>query len=360
MMPRAASKPSKTQSSPHPILPTTVRRPSREPRTPNSPSRALTVKRLKVLYNELKTLDAKYRYPWRYLILVFLAFAALTLAQFLVAGLFSLLPPVNVGIPTVGVYRRYQQMFYNDSDFAYIPDSNIFITTTAKAGSTTIWTWLHPSITGLPNFDACNNTYIQNFHAPCWNGKVVHPFNMSNSDRWRIVNSPRVLRVAFTRDPFERLVSAWKSKAACDSDDFGTDVYDRDLIVPILLRQAKMRRNATCLSLRSFAQVLDTLRQLSEQGKFHLKYINKHFRPQECHFNEIKYDMVLDVSEIANVTLLQPVIKRMKYASMLAGPPIWLHSSQPSSQTMSEETAAALYKFALLTEPFPKRRLAQA
>lgn len=163
-----------------------------------------------------------------------------------------------------------------------------------------------------------------------------------------------MLRVAVTRDPFERLISAWKSKAACDSDDFGTDVYDRDLVVPILLGQANMSRIASCLSLPSFALVLDTLRGLAEEGKFHFKDIYKYFRPQECHFDHIKYHMVLDVSQLTNTTLLQPVVNRLKFASLLSEAPKRLHVSPASSQTMSEETAAALYKFALLTEPLPR------
>lgn len=306
-----------------------------------------------MLYAELKTLDAKSKYPWRVLILVFLGFVLLSIAQFVLSSIWSALP-IEVDIPSYSVYQRYDEVFYNTSDFAYIPEAKVFLTTTAKAGSTTFLTWLHKGVTGKPNADACNSTYVQDFRNPCWEGKVIHPFNMTNDERWKMIHSPDVLRVAVTRNPFERIISAWKSKAACDSDDFGTDVRDRDIIVPIMLRQAQMKKAATCLSITSFADVLDRLRRMSEQRVFKMKYLNKHFRPQECHFDLINYDIIIDVKMLESMTALQPVIDRMPFADLLTEPPMTLHASRPSYQTLSEPTAIRFYKFALLTEPFPR------
>lgn len=245
-------------------------------------------------------------------------------------------------------------MFYNDSDFAFIPDSDLFITTTAKAGSTAFWTWMHRGITGLPSFEQnCNSTYVQNFNAPCWLNKVVHPFNMSNHDRWRVINRPEVFRVAITRNPYERLISAWKSKVACDSDDFGTDVNDRDKIVPILVRQAGVRKDGSCLSLNSFAQVLERVRQLFLSNSFDIRLLNKHFRPQQCYFDEINYDVVLDIHQLADASKLKDIVERLKYKHLMQNLPPRVHQSRQTLHTMSEAAAARLYNFAVLTDPIP-------
>lgn len=356
----SAARPPKSPSSPHLVLPSSApraqreARDSRDSRAPASPNKAATLKRMAALYNELKLRDSKSVYPWRLLTLVFLGFVTFSVLHFVASGLFSILPPVQLGFPTTSLYSRYDEMFYEDSDFAYVPESKLFLTTTAKAGSTTFLSWVHRGVTGRENFGACNYTSVQDFGAPCWEGKVRHPFNLSGAERWRILNSPKVLRVAVTRDPFERLISAWKSKAACDSDDFGTDVVDRDAIVPVLLHQAGLRRDSTCLSLPSFAQVLDMLRLLAEHGDFGLKDVNRNFRPQQCHFADIKYDMVLDVSQLSDMTILAPIVQKMKFPELVSEPPRRLHVSRQAPQTMSEITAAALYKFALLSERLPK------
>lgn len=356
MKPRPTSRPPKSPTASQSVLPTTATTTTRSPRSPSSPAKAksLTLRRLRALYSELQARDSNSKYPWRVLILVFLAFVLVSIVQFLVSSVWSVLPLANVNIPTYSIYQRYDEVFYNGSDFAYIPTAKIFMTTTAKAGSTSIWTWLYPGLTGQPNFNACNQTYIQDFHAPCWQGTVVHPRSMTNEDRWKMLNSPEVLRVAVTRNPFERILSAWKSKAACESDDFGTDVRDRDIIVPKMLRQAQMRKGASCLSINSFAEVLDTLRRMSEQGAFKMSRLNKHFRPQECHFDLINYDIIMDVRMLDNMTALQPIVDRMPFPDLLTEPPARLHTSRPTYQTLSEPTASLLYKFALLTEPLPR------
>ena len=170
-----------------------------------------------------------------------------------------------------------------------------------------------------------------------------------------MINRPEVLRVAITRDPYERLISAWKSKAACDSDDFGTDVSDRNKIVPILLRQANISKDLTCLSLQSFAIVLDKLRHLSQKGIFDMHDMNKHFRPQECYFEDIPYDIVLDLGDLQNMTMLAPIVKRLRYADLIKGPPARLQASKSSFLMIPEQTAATLYRFATLTEVFPPK-----
>lgn len=297
--------------------------------------------------------DAKSRYPWRFIMLVVFLFAAVFVLHVIATAFLSIFPDFGRAFRGGASYHRYEHMFHNDSDFAYIPESAMMITTTAKAGSTAFWTWMLPGITGTATFDPCNNTYIQNFNAPCWQGKVVHPFNMTDDQRWRMVNRHEILRVAIIRNPYERLISAWKSKAACESDDFGTDVEDRDKIVPILLRQAEIHKQATCLSLTSFAQVLDKLRRMSLRGQFDIRQMNKHFRPQQSFFRHIRYDIILDVDQISNSTALAPIVRRLRFRDMMPAAPVVLHASPPSLQTISERTAALLYKFALLTEELP-------
>ena len=239
--------------------------------------------------------------------------------------------------------------FYHDSDLVYISHGNILITTTAKAGSTTLWTCLHKGITGEPHF-ACNNeTYIQNFNSPCWNYQVEYPLRMSSKERWRIVHDPNVFRIAITRDPFQRLLSAWKSKVACDSDEYGTDVIDRDIIVPIMLNQAGLSNDTNCLSLAAFANVLERVRIMYIKGDFEIRFLNKHFRPQEYFFDHIDYDIIMDVDQLSNRSMLEPLVRRLKFPHLLEEAPSFLHRSKKQLH-IHEDVAMLLYRFAALSE----------
>ncbi|CDF41276.1 unnamed protein product [Chondrus crispus] len=347
MKARSAGRPPKSPTSLQPILPTT-----RLPRSAAS-VKPLSLQRLRVLYADLKARDAKSKYPWRTLILVFLSFVLLSVVQFVCTTTMGAMS-IKVNLPTYSIYHKYNQIFYEDSDFAYIPESKIFMTTTSKVGSTTLWTWLHKGLSGKSSDKECKGSQVTNFQAPCWQGKVLHPHNMTDLERWKILNDPEVLRIAITRNPFERILSAWKSKAACESDDFGTDVRERDRLIPGMLRQAQMRKGASCLSITSFAEVLDKLRRMSERDDFDMTLLDKHFRPQEFHFDIINYQYILDVSMLDNVTALQPIVRRMPFPELLTEGPTKLSSSRPAYQTLSEPTAALLYKFAILTEGLPQ------
>lgn len=353
MKPRSASRPPKSPTSQQSALPT-ITSTTTTTRLPRSISTAkpLSLRRLRVLYADLKARDAKSRYPWRTLVLVFLAFVLLSIVQFILSATWGVMP-FQVRLPAYSVYDRYDDMFYSGSDFAYIPESKIFMTTTAKVGSTTLWTWLHKGLTGSNSTDACKGFRITNFDAPCWQGKVLHPHNMTDHERWSVLQDPKVLRIAITRNPFERILSAWKSKAACESDDFGTNVKERDVLIPGMLRQAQMRKGASCLSITSFAEVLDKLRRMAEQGEFDMKLLDRHFRPQEFHFGVVNYQYIMDVKMLNNVTALQPIAQRMPYPDLITEAPTKLSLSRPVYETLSEPTAALLYKFAILTEKLP-------
>lgn len=349
MMGSSGAKPPKSPTSSSALLVTNMR----GTRFSKSASRPVSMKRLRTLCNELKAKDQKSELPWRTLLMVFMAFVGFSVFHLVLTAFFHILSPQYMTLPSHSLYTRYDEIFYPDSEFAYIPEAKLFVTTTAKAGSTTFWTWLHRGVTGYSSFDECKYTEIQDFSAPCWNGAVVHPYNMKNEQRWQMLNSHRVLRVAITRNAFERTISAWKAKAACDSDDFGTDVKDRDVIIPILLKQAQVEKEATCLSLASFAEVLDKIRQRVEKGEFEFKDVNKNFRPQQLHLDIIRYDLVLDVADLTNESALNPIISRVKFPVLMEKVPHILRTSRTSFQALSEHTAALLYKYALLTPPFP-------
>lgn len=306
------------------------------------------LRRLILIHQRLRSLDIRTGLPWYLAVIT----AIVTLCSTI---LFILTFYVHMFIPSANSRDQVDSFFYHDSDLVYIPQGNILITTTAKAGSATLWTWLHKGITGESHF-ACNNeTYIQNFNSPCWNYQVVHPLKMSSQERWRIVHDPNVFRIAITRDPFQRLISAWKSKVACESDQYGTDVHDRDFIVPNMLNQAGLENNTNCLSLTAFANVLEKVRNMYIRGDFQIRILNKHFRPQEYFFDHINYDIVMDVDQLSNRSMLEPLVRRLKFPHLLKEAPSILHRSKKQLH-IHEDVAMLLYRFAVLSESVPESK----
>ncbi|PXF45114.1 hypothetical protein BWQ96_05153 [Gracilariopsis chorda] len=358
-MPNAFKRPLNSPLKPQ-VSPVRLTSP-RLPQSPaTSPARLPTLRTLAALCTELRLRDSRSRTPWRVALLCIVCTLFLAALHFFTHTRCIPLAHPSPALHSLQPYHSFltaPDIFDATSDFIYIPYGRLLITTTAKVASTALWTWLHPAIVGHRSQNPCNTTYIQHFAHPCWQGKPIHPSNLSRHQKYSLLKSASVLRVAITRDPFQRLLSAWKSKVACDSHDFGTDVQDRVKFVPRLLRQAGMNRTQDqCLSLAGFAQVLDRLRIKAEQNRFDLRTLNIHFRPQLSYFSVIDYDIIMDISHVSNASVFAPILRRLQFPALADDQPAKMHASSQRLQAIPETTAVQLFKFARLTENFPPPR----
>jgi hypothetical protein len=102
-------------------------------------------------------------------------------------------------------------------------------------------------------------------------------------------------RFALIRDPTNRLLSAWRSKIACDDSNLEIDKGHRGKLVSELLGQAGSSNLSTsCLTLEQFVDALYDAHQ--KVSPFDL---NTHFRPQtaNCMVAERSYNLVCDVED---------------------------------------------------------------
>lgn len=141
----------------------------------------------------------------------------------------------------------------------------------AKCGSTSLFkyiyerefnqSWPHK---GIP--------FVQQTTSNRWLGRFKE---ITDSDRQSNLMS-NAYSFALVRDPKARLVSAWKSKVACDHFRSGVDKNDRSILVPELQRLAGWPTNSTCMSLDEFVRALHAVHT---NGNSHL--LNIHFLPQD-------------------------------------------------------------------------------
>lgn len=251
---------------------------------------------------------------------------------------------------------------------AYIPATRTLFHTMGKAASSTTWHLIHSSLTNTTWRNAqCGN--IHNKSRSCWNGTVIYPHYMRPD--YSLLNrilftDDNVRRVAIQRDPYERLISAYKSKYTCESDLFRTDVKDRANKVPLLYRHAGMNSTsasqAACLSVSKFAVLLDEIRRGvgKKDGVVEsVRKLDNHIRPQSYFFDFIPYDVVVDVKQLSNLTVLHRIVGGFPHAEEAIQRVVAdreegnRHSSGDASLNIPERAAVSLYKFASLSKQGP-------
>lgn len=255
-------------------------------------------------------------------------------------------------LPTISSRVRMLEITENNTDFKYFPKPDILFMTMAKGGTTSTLNWLYYGMAGSHYNRTDCATYVQDVTSHCWDGHAIHLYKLSEDEQWRILTSAETLRVAIQRNPFERLVSSWKSKCTCDDDVYGTDLRNRNHIVPGLLRRAGMPDDKNCLSISEFAETLEALRTRVGSPGVPLKSLRQldvHVRPQDFFFDEVKYDLVLDVKDLGNVTYLKPIIERLprKDLEKVQLGPSTMHASTGEELPIPERAAKLLHLFAM-------------
>lgn len=275
---------------------------------------------------------------------------------------------------------RLRQITQDNRNLVYLhPPVNIVLMTMAKAGTSTTWHWLYPGVTGKSKWDirGCA-TYVHDIRSSCWKSYASYLYQLPIKKQWDLLTSSsshpsnsatnsssngtttsdpnRPLRVAIQRNPFERIISSFKSKFTCEHERFGTDVHNRRTMVPILRRRCQVPNPpansefADCMNITEFASALEQCRL---RKNFDLELLDVHIKPQQFFFDEIDYDMIIDVNDLSDINVLRPIIDRIPEPNrqlVVNGPRI-RHSSGLDQLNIPEAAAHLLYSYALESVP---------
>jgi len=182
----------------------------------------------------------------------------------------------------------------------YFPKLNLAFCTCAKCGSTSAYGRI---FTELFHKDYPEGRPWVHGNSVRWSGerRTFKSFNemLEQNRRWR----KQVDMVALVRDPYDRLISAWKSKFRCGAI---ANAHGRAWMVPDLLKLARVPKQKwkDCLSITDFAMAVQQVYLQGDACK-----LESHVRPQSfgC-FAEIaptKYTLVTTAKQIS---ALYPVV----------------------------------------------------
>jgi len=215
---------------------------------------------------------------------------------------------------------------WEEDNLKLLPQKNIIFCACAKCGSTSLYRFIYQQLFGSA-WPHKKEPYIQE-PSYRWESKLQ---GINSNKALTLMNTSREppFSLAFMRDPRERLISAWKSKVACDADCWGTDKLDRQEMVPALLHLAGMVRQE-CLS---FASFIAALRTIHEQDK--AWELNRHFIPQnlDC-FRDIPIDRWSLATDISDPDAAKELSARLGTAKVSSFP---VHHKTPQKQKCVEE-----------------------
>lgn len=253
---------------------------------------------------------------------------------------------------------RVVQMTDNNRQMIYLHKADIMLTTLAKAGSSSLWHWLYRGVTGRERWiaDDCD-LHVHDKTSNCWNGHASYLFSLSPSEQLKILTSDKTLRVALQREPYERIISAFKSKFTCEDKRFSTDVHERDRLVTVLRRRSHLPEGVPCMNISEFALALDICRQNVGRRDYpaNLSVLDDHIRPQEFFLEEIEYHMIIDVRHLSNVTVMQPIIDRVEFKDLVKDGIPARHGSGAEVLVIPEDAATKLHTYALESKQGPIR-----
>ena len=152
--------------------------------------------------------------------------------------------------------------------FQYLPDANVALCSCLKCGSTSFFLFAYKTLFGK-EWPYQGRPWVHDLYSDRWEGKVT----TISVDGMKKKN---VTSIALLRDPKERLISAWKSKVACDEDAWNTDTFERQNVVDNLLLLANRSQGKNCMHLEEF---LGVLHDIHEAGNGQM--LNWHFLPQQ-------------------------------------------------------------------------------
>lgn len=234
----------------------------------------------------------------------------------------------------------------SNHEVVYLKQPKILLVLTLKAGSAALMTWLYRGVTGKPTWDteACG-TFVQNLTAPCWEGQATYLYDLPLETRWDLFTRDDVMRVSVQRDPYQRLISAYKSKYTCD-----TEKFQSDMDIPFahhLREQARVAPGRPCMELSEFAMILDRLRIYDgEKGVSKVAWIESHIRPINLRHDIIDYDVILESRYLIHEQSVNLLYERLPFKDTIPPYVPGEHTSGVATLNVPEELDRSLRAFA--------------
>lgn len=252
----------------------------------------------------------------------------------------------------------------SDKELIYLPKADILLMTQAKGGTSSLLNWIYRGMTpggARYNKTACDT--IQAIDENCWgtNAKAAH--NLPDDELLAVLSERKsTLRVAVQRDPYDRLLSCFKSKFACQAELYGTNLKARPLMTYFLRLRADMpivedkKSEHSCFNVSGFAHAVRASGTVAlKKGDFKMRKLDVHYRPQLYHQRHIRYDLVLDLADLSNNVLMRPVWRRFPFAADVPDKVQQLHSSGEAKVNPPAEAERILREFAALSEVLPRK-----
>lgn len=221
---------------------------------------------------------------------------------------------------------------FDARSYIYMPKEKVLVCACAKCGSTSLFEFLYYH-SFLHTWNYTGTPFIQDVVSSRWENKfkLLEPAQAKG-----VIANEATFSFAMSRDPKSRIISAWKSKAACDDGfNWGTDVDDRARIVPALLAMAGLP-DAGCLSFEGFVEAIATAHRKGKAAE-----LNPHFRPQQhgC-FREFKPSQWSKVAPISDASAAHLLGMRFGHPNVEAFP--HAHRSSASGAVNITEKAQQL------------------
>lgn len=255
---------------------------------------------------------------------------------------------------------RVLQITDNNRNLVYLyPPVDMIVMTMAKAGTSTLWHWIYPGITGERKWDneKCKS-YIHMMTAKCWTSYATNLNTLPLKKQKELLSRKSkmtTLKLAIQRNPYDRLISSFKSKFTCEHERFSTDTHDRAYMVPLLLKQAGIQSNQICMNITEFATALDLVKQNVKDSRnldiLGLDILDSHIKPQQFYFDDIEYDMIIDVGDLSDESVMKPIVDRLPFKDSVKNIPRRRHASGNDQLYIPEHAAKLLYSFALESTP---------
>lgn len=227
----------------------------------------------------------------------------------------------------------------------YFRAANVVLMTIAKGGTVATMQSVFQATTGRSIRERECKGPPQFMRSNCWKAHASYVMDLSRREQARVLSSALVFRMAVQVHPFHRLVSAFKSKFACHAAGFHTDHGDVKRIVPRFRKAAKLPQlKEPCMNISEFALGLDRVRKYVGQPGFlrSLKKVDVHLRPQDFYFDDIPYDMVIDVKDLGNARVMAPFGQRFEFGQSIVENGIARVHSTGSAELIIPDTAASM------------------
>lgn len=246
---------------------------------------------------------------------------------------------------------RLKYMTESSEGMLYVPAARMMLMTMAKAGTSTTLMVVYQAAAGrLWNSTECGE--IHDKTSACWQGHAMRVSSLSERQQWSVLTSNDTLRIAIQREPYQRLISAYKSIYSCDVERFRTHVPSRNLIVPGMRKRLHLAEERTCMNVSEFGHMLDVARENVGKPTYprEFRFLDNHIRPQEFFFDEIDYQYVFDVSDLSDASKLDIITSRLPYKVRMGNQFVSRFSSGDEALVISDEDARSINAFARISK----------